>query len=80
MSLESPTLTGRNLHGGVTYIKYKNAIVVLSTTICIYTYIYNRKYIKFKWGFPGGSAIKNPPAVQGIGFNLWVGKIPWRRK
>ena len=23
--------------------------------------------------------VKNPPAVQGTGFDSWVGKIPWRR-
>ena len=40
-----------------------------------------------KWGitgqlsFPGGSAIKNPPANVGdTGLILWVRKIPWRRK
>ena len=40
----------------------------------IYTYI--------KLGFPGGSAVKNPPSMQetkGHRFNPWVGKIPWRR-
>ena len=34
--------------------------------------------------FPGGSAEKNPPAMQEMyrrhGFDPWVGKIPWRRK
>ena len=29
---------------------------------------------------PGGSVVKNPPAMQGHGFDPWVGKIPWRRK
>ena len=30
-------------------------------------------------GFPGGSG--SLPAIAGdTGFNLWVGKIPWRRK
>ena len=32
----------------------------------------------------GGSAVKNPPAVQETcrrhGFDSWVKKIPWRRK
>ena len=27
-------------------------------------------------GFPGGSVVKNPPAVQ----VTWVGTIPWSRK
>jgi len=32
-------------------------------------------------GFPGGSVVKNLPAMQeGHRFNPWVGKIPWRRK
>ena len=34
-------------------------------------------------GFPGGSAVKNPPArAEDVrcGFDPWVGKIPWRRK
>ena len=34
-------------------------------------------------GFPGDSVVKKPPAVQKIEkpkFDLWVGKIPWRRK
>ena len=34
-------------------------------------------------GFPGGSAVKNPPAVQGMRetwFDPWVRKIPWRKK
>ena len=31
--------------------------------------------------YPGGSAVKNPPAMQEpqeTVFSLWVGKIPWR--
>ena len=34
-------------------------------------------------GFPGGSVIKNPPAVQGrqrLEFDPWFRKILWRRK
>ena len=34
-------------------------------------------------GFPGGSVVKNLPAMQETWrhrFNPWVGKIPWRRK
>ena len=30
-------------------------------------------------GFPGSSAVKNPPANAGR-LDPWVGKIPWRRK
>ena len=31
------------------------------------------------WGFPGRLVVKNPPAVQGCGFDPWVGKISLRR-
>ena len=36
-------------------------------------------------GFPGGAAVKNPPANTGdketkTAVQSWVGKIPWRRK
>ena len=36
-------------------------------------------------GFPGGSAVKNPPASEGdrrwrLEFNPWVGKISWIKK
>jgi len=30
-------------------------------------------------GFPSGSAVKNPPAMQETQFDPWVGKIPWRK-
>ena len=31
-------------------------------------------------GLPAGSAVENPPAMQGCGFDPWVRKIPWSRK
>ena len=31
-------------------------------------------------GFPGGSVVRNPPAVPEMWFHPWVGKIPRRRK
>ena len=34
------------------------------------------------WGFPGGSVVKNSPAMQETQemlFNPWAGKILWRR-
>ena len=31
-------------------------------------------------GLPGGSAVKNLPAMQETRFNPWVRKIPWGRK
>ena len=30
--------------------------------------------------FPGGSAVKNLPIIRRHRFNLWVWKIPWRKK
>ena len=33
----------------------------------------------YTMGFPGGSAVKNLPAMQETGFNPWVRKILWRR-
>ena len=32
------------------------------------------------WGFPGGSAGKDPPVEQETWVQFWVRKIPWRRK
>ena len=31
-------------------------------------------------GFPGGSMVKNLPAMQETAFDPWAGKIPWRRE
>ena len=31
-------------------------------------------------GFPGGSVVKNPPAMQEMWVQPLVGKSPWRRK
>ena len=34
-------------------------------------------------GSPVAQQVKSPPAIQELqrrGFNVWVGKIPWRRK
>ena len=39
----------------------------------------NYLYLALGEGLPGGSALKNLPAVQRPGFDPWV-KIPWRRK
>ena len=40
--------------------------------------------LKMHTSLPGGSVVKNPPAnARDTGaniFNLWVGKMPWRRK
>ena len=30
-------------------------------------------------GLPSGSVIKNLPAMKRLGFDPWVGRIPWRR-
>ena len=37
-------------------------------------------WLKVNMGFPGGSVVKNPLVIQRPGFDLWIGKIPWRRK
>ena len=31
-------------------------------------------------GFPGGSVVKNLPAMRRHEFNPWVRKIPWKKK
>ena len=31
-------------------------------------------------GFPGGSDSKESNNAKDLGFNPWVGKIPWRRE
>ena len=36
--------------------------------------------LSYKWVFPGGAVIKNPPAYPGDAEALWVGKIPLRKK
>ena len=50
-----------------------------------HTHTHTRRVIDV--GFPGGSTVKNPPAMQETacnsgdsGFSSWVRKIPWRRK
>ena len=38
-------------------------------------------HIKIQYGFPGGAVGKSLPANAGdLGFDPWVGKIPWSRK
>ena len=39
-----------------------------------------RRYVYTLQGFPGGSAVKNLPAIRrSCRFDPWVEKIPWRR-
>ena len=38
------------------------------------SFVFNMGII-IKIGFPGGSVVKNPPAV----WETWVGKMPWRK-
>ena len=36
---------------------------------------------KIIWGFPCGSVVKEPACqCRRLGFDPWLGKIPWRRK
>ena len=36
--------------------------------------------LQYSWASLVTQLVKNPPAVQGPGFDLWVGKSPWRRE
>ena len=38
-----------------------------------------KEEVRGKWGFLGGSVVKNPSSSRRHGFYPWVGKIPWRR-
>ena len=38
-----------------------------------------KEEVRGRWGFLGGSAVKNPSVSGRHGFDPWVGKIPWRR-
>ena len=42
--------------------------------------VLNRGSFSKGWGFPGGSAVKNLPAVQEMQVRSLVRKMPWRRK
>ena len=47
--------------------------------VCIYVcvYIYTHIYIKTRIGFPGGSVVKNPPAIAGdVGWIPGSGRSP----
>ena len=39
-----------------------------------------KEEVRGKWGFLGGSVVKNPSSSRRHGFYPWVGKIPWRRE
>ena len=36
--------------------------------------------LQYSWASLVAQLVKNPPAMQGTGFDPWVGKIPWRRE
>ena len=40
----------------------------------------NWNSVPIKQGSPGGSVVKNPPAMRRPRFHPWIRKIPWRRK
>ena len=40
---------------------------------------FNSSFVKSERGFPGGSVVKNPPALQETQVLSLVGKMPWRR-
>ena len=36
--------------------------------------------LQYSWASLVAQKVNNPPAIGEIGFNPWVGKIPWRRE
>ena len=55
----------------------------LKLTWCCWLEDYEVKNVplSLQVGFPGGSVVENPAAQsRSLGFNPWVGRIPWRRK
>ena len=48
-------------------------IIVLHTTYSTYLFLF------ILLGCPGGSVVKNLPAMQELWIHPWVKKIPWRR-
>ena len=36
--------------------------------------------VGIRWGFHGGTVVKNPPASEEMRFDPWVRQFPWRRK
>ena len=42
--------------------------------------IYSINHCLSPVGFPGGSVVKESTCKCRLGFDLWVGKVPWRKK
>ena len=36
--------------------------------------------LQYSWASLVAQLVKNPPTMQGTGFDPWVGKMPWRRE
>ena len=53
-------------------LTFRKFLISVSMVIIIY-------YLFLIWGFPGGSVVKKPPVNAGCGFDIWVGKSPWRK-
>lgn len=64
----------------LSYIYHKVFSAVLSSYVLKYQN--TSVYIQYSAsrGSPGGSAVKNPPPVQGLRFHPWVGKILWEER
>ena len=70
------------------YIKILNGIRHTSSLIIIYIYFFFywaivdlfTYIIVYIMGFLVAQLVNNPPAMRRPGFNLWAGKIPWRRE
>ena len=63
--------------------KQGNIFILCNYNTCshsILCVLYILHIIHVYLGFPGGSVVKNLPAKQEMGFDPWVGKIPWRKK
>jgi len=66
------------LYSGLSSHLFSHSRCSLSVKMCYYVFTFiNAVY----WGFPGGSAVKNPPANTGDVESIpELGRFPWRRK
>ena len=80
-SLMSPALAGRFFTISATGIWISQ---IWSSDVCSSDLHLSFLVVSIHWGFPGGARGKDPACQcrrhKRRRFNLWVGKIPWRRK
>ena len=70
--IKEETLTVMTLGFEAMFVCFQSFVVVVAVVVS-----------QRRWGFPSGSVGKNPLPMQEPrrhSFDLWVGKIPWRRK